>query len=96
MMRKIMTVMAQVFMEIMTIAFVAMVGLMVNDVLYQYMDYWYAEEWQALAISVIGYMVIRYHAREARNNYLAMVYPKIEKLVGAIDRIEKTNKDEAA
>lgn len=97
MMRRFAEMIAKVFMETLTVVFAAMGCMLVNDVLYEYVDNWYGETWQAALIGVIGYMVIRYQTRTQMENYMMNVSPKVIQLISAVNRITNADdKDEAA
>ena len=98
-MRRIAETMAKVFMECMTIVFAFTCGCLMMDILYEWTSWSIGQGEDSIyggLFFVLGYVVLRYQTRERVNAYLEKVNPKIEQIVGAVNRIEKANKDEAA
>ena len=99
-MRKIMTGIAKVYMEILThVVIFAAVNFLV-DIGYS-ADWWcyggcLDETFWVGFLAVCAYQVIRYNARESMRSYVEKVCPKVEQIVGAVNRIENANKDKVA
>ena len=96
-MKKIMKKVFEVFMELVTVAFFGMFGLFVHALMWEYTS-WSADagEWFIPLVFMLGYVAMSYQAKKRVKEYMEVVNPKVEKIVGAINRIEQTNKDEAA
>ena len=100
MMKKIGKGIVKVFMELMTCTFSFVVGCFVCDFMYEMTDNWsWGCDTESIAMGLmflLGYIVIRYQARERLNSYMETINPKVEQIVSAVNRIERANKDEAA
>lgn len=99
-MKKIATMVAKIYMEILTIVLVYASTSFLVDIGYD-MDWWgwggcMDETFWVGLLAVIAYQVIRYQTRERVNTYLEKVNPKIQQIVTAANLIAKCDKDEAA
>lgn len=99
-MRRIMETMAKVYMELLTNAVFVLVTAFIMDFGWDE-DWWDAVGggWDSIVVGILVasvYQVVRYQGQKRIKNYLETINPKVEKLVGAINRIETVNKDEAA
>lgn len=100
MMRKIMTGIAKVYMEVLThVVIFASVNFLV-DIGYD-ADWWrfggcMDETFWVGFLAMCIYQVVRYQTRERLNSYMNKINPKIEQIAGALNRIENSSKDKVA
>ena len=99
-MRKIAEVIAKVYMELLTNAVFVLVTAFIMDFGWNE-DWWdsVGGGWDSIAVGILVasvYQVIRYQGQKKFKTYMEQINPKIEQIVGAVNRIEQTSKDEAA
>lgn len=95
--RKFFETMKKAIMTIATAAFVGMITMCINDVLYEYVAGWYGERWQALLIGVVGYAVISYQMRikkEEAMAYWMLISPRIDRVITAVNNACESDKKE--
>lgn len=99
-MKKIGKGIVKVFMELMTCTFSFVVGCFVCDFMYEMTDNW---SWgggiESVAMGLmflLGYIVIRYQARERLKTYMEQISPKIERVAGMLNQINESSKDKVA
>lgn len=95
--RKFFETMKKAIMAIATAAFVGMITMCINDVLYEYVAGWYGERWQALLLGVIGCMVLRHHARikkEEALKYWDTISPRIDRVITAVNNVCESDKED--
>lgn len=98
-MKKIATMVAKIFMEVLTCVFAFTCGCLAMDILYEYTSWPIGQGEDAIyggIFMLMAYMVIRYQTRERVKSYMEQVNPKVEQIVSAVNRIEKANKDKVA
>ena len=98
-MKKIATMVAKIFMEILTCVFAVTCGCLAMDILYEYTSWGIGQGEDVFyggIFALMAYMVIRYQTRERVNNYLEKVNPKIQQIVTAANRIANSDEDKVA
>ena len=96
-MKKIATMVAKIFMEILTCVFAVTCGCLAMDILYEYTSWGIGQGEDAFyggIFALMAYMVIRYQTRERVNNYLEKINPKIEHVAGMLNQINETSKED--